>query len=124
MPLNIKLSTITFTREKNRILCNDAEGHRKQCEDLPPEKKITILQTDADAHNHNKKRESLSPEDNDLFDKKNAVTLKKHRKSFTPNQRDQVLKKDAAEHKINTSCFPQRKKQDSWKPRLNNVMNI
>ncbi len=26
--------------------------------------------------------------------------------------------------KNNMSCFSQRKKQDSWKPRLNNVMNI
>ncbi len=60
-------------------------------EDLPPEKKITILQTNADAHN--KKRESLSPEDKELFDKKNAVRLKKRRKSLTPIQRDQVLKK-------------------------------
>ncbi len=65
----------SFSQEKKtQILCNDAEGHRKQREDLPPEKKIAILQTNADAHN--KKRESLSPEDKDLFDKKNAVTLK------------------------------------------------
>ncbi len=74
MLLNNKQSTITLTSEKTQILCNDAEGHRKQCKDLPPEKKIKILETDADAHN--KKRESFSPEDKDLFDKKNAAALK------------------------------------------------
>ncbi len=54
----------------------------------PPEKKIKILQTNADTHK--KQRESLSPEDKDLFDKKNAAALKKHRKSLSPDQRDQV----------------------------------
>jgi hypothetical protein len=65
--------------------------------DLPPEKKIKILQTDADAQN--KKQESLSPEDNELFDKNHSATQNKYCKSLTPNQRGQVLKKNAAEHK-------------------------
>ena len=105
--------------KKTQILCNDAEGHRK---DLPPEKKIKILQTNADAHN--KKRESLSPEDKELFDKNHTAAQNKYCKTLTPDQRGQVLKKMLPNTKNNTSCFPQRKKQDSWKPRLNNVMNI
>ncbi len=60
-------------------------------------KKIKILQTNADTHN--KKRESLSPEDKELFDKNHSAAQSKHHKSFSPDQRDQVLKKDAAKHK-------------------------
>ena len=97
-------------------------GHSIQRTDLPPEKKIKILKTDADAYN--KKRGSLSREDKDLFDKKNAAALKKHCKSLSPDQRDQVLKKILPNTKFNMNCFPRRKKQDSWKPRLNNVMII
>ncbi len=58
--------------KKTQILCNNAEGHRKQRKDLPLEKKIKILQTNADTHNN--KWESLSPEDKELFDKKNHLT--------------------------------------------------
>ncbi len=92
-----KLSTISLTREKTQILCNNADAHRKQCESLPPEKKIKILQTDADAHI--KKQESLSPEDKDLFVKNNTAAQKKHRKSHAPDQKAQVLEKNAANQK-------------------------
>jgi hypothetical protein len=47
----------------------------------------------SDAEAHKKKRESLSPEDKDQFDKNNAAALNKHRKSLTPNQRGQEFKK-------------------------------
>jgi hypothetical protein len=47
------------------MLYKNADAHRKQCESLPPKKKIKILETDADAHE--KKQESLLPEDRDLF---------------------------------------------------------
>ncbi len=123
MPLNIKtIDNHSHQRKKTQILCNDAEGHRKQREDLPPEKKIKILQTDADAHN--KKRESLSPEDKELFDKNHSAAQNKYCKFLTLDQKAQELQKMLPNTLNNTSCFPQRKKQDSWKPRLNNVMII
>ncbi len=75
-------------------------------------KKIQLLQTDADTHNN--KRESLSLEDKELFDKKIAAALKKHRKSLTPNQRGQVIKKDAAEHKKKYEMFPPEKKSKTY----------
>jgi hypothetical protein len=127
------------------ILCKNADAHRKQHESLPPEEKVTILETNADAHK--KKRESLSPEDKDLFEKNNTAAQHKCCKSLSPDQKAQVYTKNAAEHK-NTkslsllnkkvklsqfmrlhsnktiSCFPWRKKQDAWKPRLNNIMII
>ena len=84
--------------------------HRKQHEDLPPEKKIKILQTNADAHK--KKWKSLLPEDKELFDKNNAAALNKHHKSLTPDQRGQVLRKDAADHKKHRkSLSPEQKAQ-------------
>ncbi len=102
--------TISLTREKTQILCNDADAHRKQRESLPPEKKIKILQLDADAHK--KKQESLSPEDKDLFDMNNAAALNKHCKSLAPNQKTQVFKKNAAKHKKHRkSLSPEQKAQ-------------
>ncbi len=104
------------------------------------------METNADAHK--KKQESLSPEDKDLFVKNNTAVQHKHQKSLSPDQKAQVNTKNAAEQKKNTkshsllnrkvkliqlmrlctkenmSCSPQRKKQDSWKLSLNNVMNI
>jgi hypothetical protein len=32
------------------MLCKNADAHRKKCKSLPPEKKVKILETDADAH--------------------------------------------------------------------------
>jgi hypothetical protein len=32
------------------MLCKNADVHRKQRESLPPEKKVKIFETDADAH--------------------------------------------------------------------------
>ena len=59
-----------------------------------------------------KKRESLSPEDKDLFDKNNAAALNKHRKSLTPDQRGQVLRKDAVHHnKHRKSLSPEQNAQ-------------
>jgi hypothetical protein len=128
----------SLSPEKNsRILCNDTDAHRKQRESLPPEKKVKILETDADAHKE--KQESLSPKDKDLFVKNNTAAQHKHCKSFSPGPKAQVLTINAAEHKNteslsllnrkvklsqllwlhtteNMSCFPWRKKQDSWKP--------
>ena len=72
------------------------------------EKKNTILQTDADAHN--KKQESLSPEDKERFDKNHFSAQNKYCKSLTPNQRGQVLKKDAAKHKKQYKLLTPEKK--------------
>ncbi len=131
--------------KKTQILCNNADAHRKQLESLPPKNKINILLTNADAHKI--KRESLSPEDKDLFDKNNPAVLKKHRKSLTPDQKAQELEKMLSTMKniesfsflnkklklsqsmqlhikYNINCFLRRRKQDSWKPRQINVMNI
>jgi hypothetical protein len=52
-----------------------------------------------------------------------AAKHKKQQKSLSSEQKVQVMTIDAAVHKNNMSCFPQRRKQDSWKPGLNNVMN-
>ena len=62
-----------------------------------PEKKAKILETDADAHK--KKQESLSPEDKDLFEKKNTAAQHTHCKSLSPDQKAQVLTINAAKHK-------------------------
>ncbi len=88
--------TVSITRKKTHILCYDA-SHKKQCESLPPEKKVKILQTDADAHKE--KQESLSPEDKDLFVKNNVAAQCKNRKSLSPDQKAQVLIINAAKHK-------------------------
>ncbi len=93
-----------------------------------------------------KKQESLSPEDKDLFVKNNTAAQNKHCKSLAPNQKADVYKKNVAEHKKHRKSLspeqkaqikstdavahkryellPLDKKQDSWKPQLNNVMNI
>jgi hypothetical protein len=98
---------ITLTREKYSILCNDVDAHKK-------------------------KRESLSPDNKNLFDRYNAAALNKHCKTLTPDQKAQELEKNAAGQKnienlsllnkkvkLNQSmqlyCFPQRQKQDMWK---------
>jgi hypothetical protein len=59
-------------------------------------KKIKILQTNADAHK--KKRESLSPEDRDLFEKNHSAAQHKYHESLSTDQKVQVLKTDAAKH--------------------------
>jgi hypothetical protein len=41
---------------------------------------------------HKKKRESLSPEDKDLFVKDNTAAQHKHHKSLSPDKKAQVLK--------------------------------
>ena len=48
-----------------------------------------MLKTDADAHKE--KRESLSPEDKDLFVKNNTAARRKHCKSLSPDQKAQVF---------------------------------
>ncbi len=68
--------------------------------------------------------ESLSHDQIAQVLKINAAKRTKHRKSLSPEQKGEVMTIDAAAHKNNMSCFPRRKKKDSWKPRLNNVMNI
>jgi hypothetical protein len=50
-------------------------------------KKVKILETDA--HAHEKKQESLPPEDKDLFVKNNTDAQHKHRKSLSPDQKAQ-----------------------------------
>ncbi len=90
------------------MLCSDADAHRKQCESVPPEKKIKILGTDADAHKE--KEESLSPEDKDLFVKNNTATQHKHRKSLSSDQKAQVVTIDAAEHKKHRESLSSQQK--------------
>ena len=103
--------TISLTRVKTHIICNNADAHRKQRQSLPPEKKIKVLQTDANAHK--KKQESLSPEDKDLFVKNNTAAQKKHCKSLAPDQKAYVLKTDAAKHKKHRKFLsPEQKGQN------------
>jgi hypothetical protein len=45
------------------------------------------------------KRESLSPEDKDLFEKNHTAAQHKYPKSLSPDQKAQVYTKNAAEHK-------------------------
>ncbi len=77
------ISRVSLTRKRNQIVCNDADAHKKQCESLPPEKKVKILQTDADAHKE--KQKSVSPEDKDLFVKNDVAAQHKHCKSLSPD---------------------------------------
>jgi hypothetical protein len=72
-------------------------AHTKNRESFSPEKKVKILQTDADAHKE--KRESPSLEDKDLFVKNNVAAQRKHHQSLSPDQKAQVLTIDAAKHK-------------------------
>ncbi len=76
---------------------------QKQCKSLPPEKKVKILETDADAHKE--KQDSLSPEDKDLFVKNNTAAQCKHRKSLSPDQKAQVLTINAAKQKNTKSLY-------------------
>ena len=75
------------------------ETKTEQCHEhlTEKEKKISVQITDADAHKE--KRESLSPEDKDLFVKNNVAAQCKHCKSLSPDQKAQVLTINAAEHK-------------------------
>jgi hypothetical protein len=138
--------TVSLTREKTQILCNDADAHRKQRESLPSKKKVKILKTDADAHK--KKRESLSPEDKDLFERIILLhntniashsllirklkliqqmplnTKEKTQESLSFQQNGQTKSIDAVVHKRKYELLPPEKKQDSWKLSLNNIMNI
>jgi hypothetical protein len=75
---------------------------------LPPEKKVKILETDADAHK--KKQESLSPEEQCLFVKNNIAAQNKYHKSLSPDQKAQVLKKMLPNTKINRSLSLLNKK--------------
>jgi hypothetical protein len=108
--------------KKIKILEINAAAHKKQCESLPPEKKVKFLETNADVHK--KKQESLSPEYKNLFGKNNTAAQHKHCKPLSPDQKAQENTKMLLRTKNNIGCFPRRKKEDSWKPRLNNVMNI
>ncbi len=45
-----------------------------------------------------------------------AAAHKKKQESLSPEQKVKVMTIDAAAHKNDMSCFPQRKKLDSWKP--------
>ncbi len=71
-----------------------------------------------------KHRKSLSPGQKAQVLTINAAEQIIHRESLSPEQKVQVMTIDAAVHKNNMSCYPQGKNQDSWKPRLNNIMNI
>jgi hypothetical protein len=127
------------------MICKNADAHKKQLESLSLDDKVQILNKNADAHKM--KRESLSPKDKDLFANNHTGAQHKYCKSLSPDQNAEVIKIDAAAHKKhgslsllnikvklsqlmrlrtknNMSCFAQRKKQDSWKSGLNNVMNI
>jgi hypothetical protein len=93
MPLNNKtINSLSHQRAKFKYYAK-----RKQRKSLPPEKKVKILETDADAHK--KKQESLSPEDKDLFVKINTAAQHKHHKSLSPDQKAQINTKNAAEQK-------------------------
>ncbi len=53
------------------------------------------------------------------------MNTKKHQESSSPEQKGQVMTIDAAVHKKKLyELLPFEKKRDSWKPKLNNAMNI
>ncbi len=61
---------------------------------------------------HIKKWESLSPEDEDLFEKNHTPAQHKYCKSLSPDQKAQVYTKNAAEHKKHQeSLSPEQKGQ-------------
>jgi hypothetical protein len=66
------------------MMLNDTENNASS---FLLKKKITILQTVADAHK--KKWESLSPEDKELFDKNHSAAQNKYCKSLTLDQKAQ-----------------------------------
>ncbi len=90
---NKNIHNLSHLRTKFKCYAKNADAHKKQCESLPPEKKIKILQTNADAHK--KKRELHSPEDRDLFDKNHSAAQHKYYESLSPDQKAQVLTIDA-----------------------------
>ncbi len=53
-----------------------------------------------------------------------AAEQKKHREALSPKQKGQVMTIDEAVHKKQYVLLPPEKKASSWKPGLNNVMNI
>ncbi len=67
---------------------------------------------------------SLSPDQKAQVYTKNAAENTKHQESLSSEQKVQVMTIDAAAHKRKYELLPTEKKQDSWKPRLNNIMNI
>ncbi len=81
---------------------------QKNRESLPPEKKVKILRTNADAHKE--KWESFSSEDKDLFVKNNVAAQHKHHKSLSPDQKAQVLTINAAKQKKTESLYLLNKK--------------
>ncbi len=66
------ISRVSLTRKKIKFYAIMLIP-KKNRESLPPEKKVKILRTDADAHKE--KQESLSPEDKDLFVKNKGDLL-------------------------------------------------
>ncbi len=83
---------------------------------MPEDKVLFVKNNTAAQHKHHK---SLSSDHKAQVYTKDAAEHKKHRKFLSPEQKGEVMTINAAAHKIKMSCFPRRKKLDSWKPRLN-----
>jgi hypothetical protein len=66
----------------------------------------------------------LSPDQKAQVLRIDAAAHKKHLESLSPEQNGQIKSKMQLHTKNNMSWFPQRRKQDSWKLGLNNIMNI
>ncbi len=67
---------------------------------------------------------SLSSDKKAQVNTKNATEQKKHQESLSPEQKGQTKSIDVDAHKRKYELLPPEKKQDSWKRRLNNIMNI
>ncbi len=80
-----------------------------------------IKDNTAAQHKHCK---SLSSDQKAQVYSRDAAEHKKHQESLSAEQKVQVMTINAALHKKQYELLPPKKKQDSWKPRLNNVMNI
>ncbi len=97
----------SLSPEKNQILCNNADAQKKTASPYLLRKRSKFYEL---MLTHIKKRESLSPEDKDLFVKNNVAAQQKHRKSLSPDQKAQVLTINAAEHKKHQESLSPKQK--------------
>ncbi len=107
------------------MLETNAAAHKKQRKSIFPDDKSQILNNNANAHK--KKQESISPEEKDLSDYLKRIILLHNTNIASLSLLIRKLKLSQLMQqrtKNNMSCFPRQNKQDSWKSKLNNVINI
>jgi hypothetical protein len=71
-----------------------------------------------------KQQESLSPNEKARISNKDADAHRKQQEALSPPKKLKFQKIMMLHTKNKMNCFPPRKRQDLWKPRLNNIMNI